>query len=174
MPNLYLLVSAASRIRRIPSCHVILAKPVLEVALSSRSTASGSPWINELDFGFGVFRLGPAGVCRACSVGDRKHVMYRENPRIMCTRPLVPNPRQLIPLTMSQTNSSEVLMTPYLHFIGGDHLYFRSWRPSSHGAIAGASITLLIFALLERLLHATRGAMDARWRRRYELHDYFD
>ncbi|KAH9996563.1 hypothetical protein BJV77DRAFT_987657 [Russula vinacea] len=60
--------------------------------------------------------------------------MYRENPRIMY-------------------NSSEVLMTPYLHFIGGDHLYL------------GASITLLIFALLERLLHATRGAMDARWRR---------
>ncbi|KAF8480958.1 copper transporter, partial [Russula ochroleuca] len=66
----------------------------------------------------------------------------------------------------SQTNSSElVLMTPYLHFIGGDHLYFKSWRPSSHGALAGASIALLIFALLERLLHATRGAMDARWRR---------
>jgi copper transporter 1 len=76
---------------------------------------------------------------------------------------------------MSQTNSSELVeMTPYLHFAGGDHLYFKSWHPSSHAAIAGASIALVILAILERLLHATRGAMDARWRRRYELHNYFD
>jgi copper transporter 1 len=76
---------------------------------------------------------------------------------------------------MSYTNSSEfVVMTPYLHFAGGDHLYFKSWQPSSHGAIAGASIALVILAILERLLHATRGAMDARWRRRYELHNYLD
>ena len=60
-------------------------------------------------------------------------------------------------------------MTPYLHFTGGDHLYFRSWHPSSHSAIAGASIALLMVAILERLLHAARGAMDAYWRRRYEI-----
>jgi len=67
---------------------------------------------------------------------------------------------------MNQTNSSQLLTTtPYLHFAGGDYLYFKSWHPSSHGAIAGASIALVILALLERLLHATRGAMDARWRR---------
>jgi solute carrier family 31 (copper transporter), member 1 len=77
--------------------------------------------------------------------------------------------------TMSQTNTSELAMTiPYLHFTGGDYLYFKSWQPSSHGAIAGASIALVILAILERLLHATRGAMDARWRRRYEVHNYFD
>lgn len=76
---------------------------------------------------------------------------------------------------MSQTNSSQLVLTiPYLHFTGGDYLYFKSWHPSSHGAIAGASIALVILALLERLLYATRGAMDARWRRRYELHNYFD
>jgi copper transporter 1 len=76
---------------------------------------------------------------------------------------------------MSQTNSSElVTMTPYLHTTGGDHLYFKSWRPSSHSAIAGASIALVILAISERLLHSARGAMDARWRRRYELHNYFD
>ena len=74
---------------------------------------------------------------------------------------------------MNETNSSElVMMTPYLHFAGGDHLFFKSWHPSSHGAIAGAAIALVILAILERLLHATRGAMDARWRRRYELHNY--
>jgi len=63
-------------------------------------------------------------------------------------------------------NSSElVLMTPYLHFHGGDHLYFKSWHPSSRAAIAGASIALLVLAISERLLYATRGVMDARWRR---------
>jgi len=77
--------------------------------------------------------------------------------------------------TMSQTNTSELVMTtPYFHFTGGDYLYFKSWHPSSHGAIAGASIALVILAILERLLHATRRAMDAHWRRRYELHSYFD
>jgi len=65
---------------------------------------------------------------------------------------------------MGNTNSSEmVMMTPYLHFTGGDYLYFKSWQPSSHGAIAGASIALLVLAILERLLHATRVAIDARW-----------
>ena len=79
-------------------------------------------------------------------------------------------------MELSQTNTSElVTMTPYLHFAGGDYLYFKSWHPSSHGAIAGASIALVILAILERLLHATRGAMDARWRRRrYGLHNCFD
>jgi copper transporter 1 len=75
---------------------------------------------------------------------------------------------------MDQTNSSEVIMmTPYLHFSGGDHLYFRSWHPSSPGAIAGASIAIVILAISERLLHATRGVIDARWKR-YGLLDYFD
>jgi solute carrier family 31 (copper transporter), member 1 len=62
-------------------------------------------------------------------------------------------------------------MIPYLHFTGGDHLYFSSWEPSSRGAIAGASLGLLILAILERGLHATRAVMDARWRR-YALNDY--
>jgi len=54
---------------------------------------------------------------------------------------------------------------PYLHFTGGDNLFFKSWHPSSNGAIAGASIALVVLALLERLLFSIRGAMDARWRR---------
>ena len=74
-------------------------------------------------------------------------------------------------MNMISTNSSElIMMTPYLHFTGGDPLYFKSWHPSSQGAIAGASIALLILAILERLLHATRGIMDARWRKRYGHH----
>jgi len=55
------------------------------------------------------------------------------------------------------------MMKPYLHFTGGDNLFFKSWHPSSRGAIAGASMSLLILAILERLLHTTRGIMDARW-----------
>ena len=70
------------------------------------------------------------------------------------------------------SSSEHITMIPYFHFTGGDHLYFRSWQPSSHAAIAGASIALFVLAILERLLHAIRGALDARWRRRYGLHDY--
>jgi copper transporter 1 len=72
---------------------------------------------------------------------------------------------------MDQTNSS--MGVPYFHFTGGDNLYFKSWHPSSPGAVAGASIALVILAILERLLNATRGVLDARWRRRYGLYDYF-
>jgi len=65
---------------------------------------------------------------------------------------------------MNQTSSTQLfMMTPYLHFTGGDNLFFKSWQPSSRGAIAAASISLLILAILERLLHTTRGVMDARW-----------
>jgi len=69
---------------------------------------------------------------------------------------------------MGPTNTSDLaLMTPYFHFTGGDHLFFKSWRPSSRGAIAGASLALVVLAVLERFLHATRGVMDTRWKRRY-------
>jgi len=57
------------------------------------------------------------------------------------------------------------MMMPYLHFTGGDNLFFKSWRPSSNGAIAGASIALVFLAILERSLFSTRGALEARWRR---------
>jgi len=56
-------------------------------------------------------------------------------------------------------------MMPYLHFTGGDNLFFKSWRPSSDGVIAGACIALVVLAILERLLSSIRGAMEARWRR---------
>ncbi|EMD41704.1 hypothetical protein CERSUDRAFT_79342 [Gelatoporia subvermispora B] len=56
-------------------------------------------------------------------------------------------------------------MKPYLHFTGGDNLYFKSWLPSSKGAIAGACIALVALAILERWISAMRGAMVASWRR---------
>ncbi|KAF8273769.1 Ctr copper transporter [Lactarius quietus] len=67
----------------------------------------------------------------------------------------------------SNTSTSRMdMMMPYLHFTGGDNLFFKSWRPSSNGAIAGASIALVFLAILERSLFSTRGALEARWRRR--------
>ena len=73
----------------------------------------------------------------------------------------------------SNTSTSGIDMIPYLHFTGGDNLFFKSWRPSSHGAIAGASIALVVLAVLERMLFSIRGAVEARWRRRYVLRHSF-
>lgn len=58
-------------------------------------------------------------------------------------------------------------MVPWLHFTGGDHLYFESWHPSSKGAIAGACIGLVFLALLERWMSAMRSVMEAKWKKRY-------
>jgi len=57
-------------------------------------------------------------------------------------------------------------MTPYLHFAGGDNLLFKSWTPSSPGAIAGACIGLAVIAMLERFVAAIRSVMGAHWRAR--------
>ncbi|THH16768.1 hypothetical protein EW146_g3932 [Bondarzewia mesenterica] len=65
----------------------------------------------------------------------------------------------------STSSATTVLMTPYLHFRGGDHLYFKSLQPTSHGAIAGACIVLVVICILERLLSAGRGVMEEHWRR---------
>ncbi|KAA1468598.1 hypothetical protein DENSPDRAFT_476287 [Dentipellis sp. KUC8613] len=58
-----------------------------------------------------------------------------------------------------------VMMTPYLHFTGGDILYFKSLQPTSHGAIAGACLVLVLLSVLERMLSAARGVMQEHWRR---------
>jgi hypothetical protein len=96
------------------------------------------------------------------------HVIFLDVWDIAIHRQLV----LLIESIMGQTNSSEqVMVTPYLHFTGGGNLYFKSRHPSSHVAIAGASIVLVILAILRGCL--TRGGVDARWRR-HGLHNYFD
>jgi copper transporter 1 len=58
------------------------------------------------------------------------------------------------------------MMVPYLHITGGDNLLFKSWHPSSHGAIAGACIGLVALALLERLLNGIRNRLEGYWSRR--------
>ncbi|KAG6328234.1 hypothetical protein ID866_10855 [Astraeus odoratus] len=55
-------------------------------------------------------------------------------------------------------------MKAWLHFGSGDYLLFQSWIPSSNGAIAGASIAIFIFSILERWLAALRRTQEHRWR----------
>ncbi|KAF9243797.1 Ctr copper transporter family-domain-containing protein [Melanogaster broomeanus] len=57
-------------------------------------------------------------------------------------------------------------MTPWLHVGGADFLLFKTWQPSSHGAIAGACIGLLLFSILERCLAAYRRAQELHWKAR--------
>ncbi|KAH8120234.1 Ctr copper transporter [Phellopilus nigrolimitatus] len=57
-------------------------------------------------------------------------------------------------------------MIPYLHFAGGDALFFKQITPSSKGALAGAAIFLFFLAMLERFIVAMRAVMEARWRQR--------
>ena len=69
----------------------------------------------------------------------------------------------------TSTSSSDmemVMMTPWLHFVGGDNLLFKTLHPSSHGALAGACIILGLVAIFERWIAATRGVLEARWARR--------
>ncbi|KAK7692768.1 hypothetical protein QCA50_004401 [Cerrena zonata] len=56
-----------------------------------------------------------------------------------------------------------LMMTPYLHFSGGDNLLFKSWRPSSVGALTGACIGLILLAVLDRWMAAVRGLLEVRW-----------
>lgn len=68
------------------------------------------------------------------------------------------------------TNSTMlVMMIPWLHFTGGDNLLFKSIHPSSHGAVAGACIFLVILAIFERWISAMRSHMEVFWSRRYVL-----
>ncbi|KAJ8084266.1 hypothetical protein PM082_003034 [Marasmius tenuissimus] len=59
------------------------------------------------------------------------------------------------------------MMTPWLHFNASDDtLLFKSLRPRSPGAIAGACIALIAVSLLERWLSGVRAKLEAYWRTR--------
>ncbi|KAF8895050.1 Ctr copper transporter family-domain-containing protein [Gymnopilus junonius] len=67
----------------------------------------------------------------------------------------------------SPSNSTIIMMmVPYLHFTGGDALYFKQWQPSSAGAIGGACIGLVFLSIFERWLVTLRRMFDSHWRRR--------
>jgi solute carrier family 31 (copper transporter), member 1 len=61
----------------------------------------------------------------------------------------------------------EIDMIPWLHFTGGDNFFFKTLRPSSHGAIAAACIVLILIAVFERYVSAMRSVLDAYWARKY-------
>lgn len=69
-------------------------------------------------------------------------------------------------ISTSSNSTMNIMMVPYLHFTGGDFLFFKSWHPSSHGAIAGACIGLVFLAVIERWIHGIRGLLEDVWRRR--------
>ncbi|KAH9835759.1 Ctr copper transporter family-domain-containing protein [Rhodofomes roseus] len=59
-----------------------------------------------------------------------------------------------------------MMMVPYLHFTGGDNLFFKTLTPSSHGAIAGACIVLVALCICERWFASVRSRLTAHWRQR--------
>ena len=59
-----------------------------------------------------------------------------------------------------------MMMTPYLHFTGGDALFFKQLTPDSSGGMGGASIVLFFLAMLERYVFAKRASLEAHWKQR--------
>lgn len=57
----------------------------------------------------------------------------------------------------SSSSGSMSMMVPYLHFTGGDYLFFDTLAPTSNGAIAGACLALAVLAILERAVAGVKG-----------------
>jgi len=72
-------------------------------------------------------------------------------------------------MDMGGMDTGMMPMRPYLHFTGGDPLWFQAWVPTSPGAIAGACIGLAMLAMFERLLVGMRAVLEAEWERRSHL-----
>ncbi|PPQ96780.1 hypothetical protein CVT26_006264 [Gymnopilus dilepis] len=66
----------------------------------------------------------------------------------------------------SSSSSVMMMMVPYLHFTGGDFLFFKEWKPTSAGALAAASIGLALLSIFERWLFSFRRTLDGRWQDR--------
>ncbi|TEB39304.1 hypothetical protein FA13DRAFT_1770243 [Coprinellus micaceus] len=66
----------------------------------------------------------------------------------------------------STASSGHDMMTPYLHFNGGDYLYFSAWQPNSPGAIVGACVGLFMLALFERWFGSLRAVFEHHWKHR--------
>ncbi|KAI0085631.1 Ctr copper transporter [Irpex rosettiformis] len=63
------------------------------------------------------------------------------------------------------TGTMMVMMTPWLHFTGGDNFFFKSLHPSSHGTIAAACIVLVLISVFERWVSAIRNVLYVHWQR---------
>jgi len=72
-----------------------------------------------------------------------------------------------MPTSSSSADSMTMLgsMIPWLHFSGGDNLFFKTWAPSSAGAIAGACIGLVVLAILERGISGIRNVIAGNWKK---------
>ncbi|THH27016.1 hypothetical protein EUX98_g7168 [Antrodiella citrinella] len=68
--------------------------------------------------------------------------------------------------TTSDGGAMEVMMTPWLHFAGGDNLLFKTIHPSSGGAIAGACFVLVVISIFERWVSGMRGNLEGYWKRK--------
>lgn len=55
-------------------------------------------------------------------------------------------------------------MNTALHFGGRDTLLFQAWHPSSPPAVAGASIGIFVFGVVERLVAAWRRRLEHQWK----------
>ncbi|KAI1797680.1 Ctr copper transporter family-domain-containing protein [Ganoderma leucocontextum] len=100
--------------------------------------------------------LPPTAPSAACGPHRSHHSLLRLGP---------PSTTLLSAMDMSSSNSSVIaMMVPWLHFTGGDNLLFEAWHPSSNGAIAGACIGLVFFAIFERWVNGMRGVLEGRWR----------
>ncbi|KAG8873206.1 hypothetical protein FRB97_006930 [Tulasnella sp. 331] len=60
------------------------------------------------------------------------------------------------------------MMKPYLHFTLGDMLWLGEWRPTSPGTLFSACLGLFFLSIIERLLSAMKGIMDAWWKHKAE------
>jgi len=61
---------------------------------------------------------------------------------------------------MTMSDSMEM----FFHFAPIDHLLFKTWQPSSAGALGGACVGIFFFAILERFLAAWYRYKEAQWR----------
>jgi copper transporter 1 len=76
-------------------------------------------------------------------------------------------------MPMGSSSSAPMTMIPFLHITGGDYLFFKSLRPSSNGAIAGACIALVVLAIFERFIGGVRSRLEAYWSRKFAIRYYF-
>ncbi|KAF9511079.1 hypothetical protein BS47DRAFT_1299408 [Hydnum rufescens UP504] len=60
-------------------------------------------------------------------------------------------------------NGMTITMLPYLHFTAGDAVWFAAWTPTSHGAISGTCIALVLLAIFDRLLIGVGGILAVYW-----------
>lgn len=65
--------------------------------------------------------------------------------------------------TSTNNAMTTMMMTPWLHFGGGDYFIFETWQPRSNGAIAGACIAIVAFCIFDRWIASLRRQLEIYW-----------